>query len=49
VISTSQPLDQELMVTLQGAERWFLNSIRPVSHGFRNVPAVLSQFKDIAD
>ncbi len=49
VITTGRPLEQEVMVTLQGVDRWFLNSLRPVSFGVHNIPALVSSSRDITD
>jgi len=47
VIATGRPLEQEVMVTLKGSDRWFLNSLRPISFGGHAVPALVSSSRDI--
>jgi two-component system cell cycle sensor histidine kinase/response regulator CckA len=49
VITTGQPLEQEVMVTLQGIDRWFMNTLKPVSFGVHNIPALVSNSRDITD
>jgi len=49
VIVAGQSLEQEVMVTLQGADRWFMNTLRPISFTVNNIPAVVSSSQDITE
>jgi len=49
VIFTEQPLQQEIMVSLAGGNKWFLNTIQPIKFGSEKTPAVLSISLDITD
>jgi PAS domain S-box-containing protein len=49
VITTGQPIEQEVMVTLQDADRWFLNSLRPILFGVHDIPAVVSNSWEITE
>ncbi len=47
VIATNKPLVQEVMVTLKGVDRWFINTLQPISSGTSNIPLLLSTSRDI--
>lgn len=49
VISTNQPLQQEIMVSLARGDRWLRNSLQPIKFGSEKTPAVLSISLDITD
>lgn len=49
VISTNQPLQQEIMVSLAGGDRWFRNFLQPIRFGSEKTHAVLSISLDITE
>jgi PAS domain S-box-containing protein len=49
VIETGRPMVDELLITMNGRERWFLNRLTPIAWHDMNQPCVLSMSLDVTE
>jgi len=49
VLSTGEPVTEERKVTVDGCDKWFLNTLQPIQYGPEKTPAVVSISLDITE
>jgi PAS domain S-box-containing protein len=49
VISTKQPVKQEIKITLSGSDKWFLNTLQYIQYGAGKTPGVVSISLEITE